>query len=85
MRVGPVGRLLTSARMYQNEVKVLTFCRLVGIVEGALPSSSWRFLLHLLHCLKTLQQTAWPLLLQVTHKIFVSYLEIKCAWADAYF
>ena len=28
---GPVGRLVTSACMYQNEVKVLTFCRLVGI------------------------------------------------------
>ena len=69
---GPVGRLVTSARMYQNDVKVLTFCRLVGIVEGHIPNSGWHFLLHLLHCIKALQLDNWQVLLQVCWLIWES-------------
>ena len=62
---GPVGRLLTSARMFQNDVKVLTFCRLVGMVEGHIPPAGWRFFLQMLHCIKALQEDAWQTLVQV--------------------
>lgn len=53
--------------MFQNNVKVLTFCRLVGIVDGHIPSAGWRFFLHLLRCIKTLQEDAWQGLMQVCH------------------
>ena len=54
--------------MFQNNVKVLTFCRLVGIVDGHIPSAGWRFFLHLLRCIKTLQEDAWQGLMQVCHQ-----------------
>lgn len=54
--------------MFQNNVKVLTFCRLVGIVDGHIPSAGWRFFLQLLRCIKTLQEDAWQGLMQVCHQ-----------------
>lgn len=62
---GPVGRLLTSARMYQNNLKVLIFCRLLGVVEGHIPSAGWHFFLQVLHCVKALQGDGWQGLVQV--------------------
>ncbi len=62
---GPVGRLLTSARMYQNNLKVLIFCRLVGVVDGHIPSAGWLFFLQVLHCVKALQGDGWQGLVQV--------------------
>ncbi|DBB10139.1 TPA: hypothetical protein ACH3X3_001723 [Trebouxia sp. C0006] len=64
METGPVGRLLTSARMYQNNLKVLIFCRLVGVVDGHIPSAGWLFFLHVLHCVKALQGDGWQGLVQ---------------------
>ena len=58
--------LLTSARMFQNDVKVLTFCRLAGMVDGHIPPSGWRFFLQMLHCIKALQEDAWQTLVQVS-------------------
>ncbi|DBA73022.1 TPA: hypothetical protein ACH3X2_009967 [Trebouxia sp. C0005] len=64
METGPVGRLLTSARMYQNNLKVLIFCRLVGVVDGYIPSAGWHFFLQVLHCVKALQGDGWQGLVQ---------------------
>lgn len=65
LTAGSVGRLLTSARMFQNDIKVLTFCRLAGMVEGRISAAGWRFFLQMLHCIKTLQEDAWQNLVQV--------------------
>ncbi|KAL0031101.1 hypothetical protein WJX77_003837 [Trebouxia sp. C0004] len=64
METGPVGRLLTSARMYQNNLKVLIFCRLVDVVDGHTPSAGWHFFLQVLHCVKALQGDGWQALVQ---------------------
>lgn len=70
---GPVGRLLTSARMYQNNLKVLIFCRLVGVVDGYIPSAGWHFFLQVLHCVKALQGDGWQGLVQVRPYYCVSF------------
>ena len=51
--------------MFQNDIKVLTFCRLVGMVEGQIPPAGWRFFLQMLHCVRALQGDAWQALMQV--------------------
>ncbi len=77
---GPVGRLLTSARMYQNNLKVLIFCRLVGIVDGHIPSTGWHFFLQVLHCVKALQGDGWQGLVQVRHTTV--YHSALCRYRD---
>ena len=51
--------------MFQNDLKVLTFCRLAGMVEGHIAPAGWRFFLRMLHCIKALQEDAWQPLIQV--------------------
>ena len=65
MFAGPLGRLLTSARMYQNSAKVAMFCRFVGIMDSQIPSSGWRFFVQLLHCIKSLQEDEWQAVIKV--------------------
>ena len=75
---GPVGRLLTSARMYQNNLTVLIFCRLVGVVDEHIPSAGWHFFLQVLHCVKALQGDGWQGLIQVCAVISVYHSAFGC-------
>ena len=62
-----MARLLTSARIYQNDPKVHTFCRWAGMVEHPLPPGRWPAFLQLLRCIQLLLGSMWHQILQVRH------------------
>lgn len=71
--------------MFRNDVKVLTFCRLAGMVEGHIPPAGWRFFLQMLHCIKALQEDAWRTLTQVCTALYKLVFSVKAepvSWFD---
>ena len=73
--------------MFQNDIKVLTFCRLAGMVEGHIPPAGWRFFLQMLCCVKALQGDAWQTLTQVCTMSYNLVLSLKAkvavsSWLD---
>ena len=56
-----MARLLTSARIYQNDPKVHTFCRW----EHPRPPGRWPAFLQLLRCIQLLLGSMWHQILQV--------------------
>ncbi|KAK9811708.1 hypothetical protein WJX72_008766 [[Myrmecia] bisecta] len=75
---GPLARLLTSSRTFQNDPKVLTFCRFVGLVAPALPPHTWQLYLRLLDCLRRLLSGAWPTILQEWARPEGTAIPIQC-------
>ncbi len=71
--------------MYQNNLKVLIFCRLVGVVDGHIPAAGWHFFLQVLHCIKALQGDGWQGLVQVRHTtVYHSAFHLFCDMPRTY-
>ena len=64
---GVMARMICSARMYQNDPKVVVLCRLIGLEGTPLPIRCWPFLIQTLACLQGLFVDLWPGIVQVTH------------------